>query len=110
MRSNRVQSLEEDVEWIADCMGYMEEKGFKTIELNTEAEQGCVAQVNAIAAQTIPRLQFGVSRHQYSWWASGLHSIRGSLRLRDYSRGAGGEWLRGVWLHFVAVKRARTHL
>jgi hypothetical protein len=32
-----VQSIEQHVEWIADCTGYMEEKGFKTIESNAGA-------------------------------------------------------------------------
>jgi cyclohexanone monooxygenase len=51
--SNMVQSIEQHVEWIADCMGYMEEKGLQSIEPSAEAEQQWVAQVNEIAAPTI---------------------------------------------------------
>ncbi len=53
MLSDMVQSIEQHVEWIADCTGYMEEKGFEVIEPNAEAEEGWVALVNEIADQTI---------------------------------------------------------
>ena len=51
--SNMVQSIEQHVEWIADCVGYMEEKGLQSIEPDAEAEDQWVAQVNEIASETI---------------------------------------------------------
>ena len=51
--SNMVQSIEQHVEWIADCVGYMEEKGLQSIEPDAEAESQWVAQVNEIAGETI---------------------------------------------------------
>ncbi len=56
MLSDMVQPIEQHVEWIADCTGYMGEKGFKTIESNAGVEGGgWVALVNEIADQTIFR-------------------------------------------------------
>ena len=51
--SNMVQSIEQHVEWITDCIGYMEEKGARTIEPEAGAEESWGQQVNAIADQTI---------------------------------------------------------
>ena len=51
--SNMVQSIEQHVEWIADCVGYMEEKDLQSIEPNADAESQWVAQVNEIAGETI---------------------------------------------------------
>jgi cyclohexanone monooxygenase len=51
--SNMVQSIEQHVDWIADCMGYMEEKGLQSVEPDAQAEIDWGAQVNEIADQTI---------------------------------------------------------
>ena len=51
--SNMVQSIEQHVEWIADCVGYMEEKGLERIEAEATAEEKWGAQVNEIADETI---------------------------------------------------------
>ena len=51
--SNMVQSIEQHVEWITDCIAYMEEQGVCAIEPEAGAEQTWGEQVNAIADQTI---------------------------------------------------------
>jgi cyclohexanone monooxygenase len=51
--SNMVQSIEQHVEWISNCVSYMENKGLRRIEAEAEAEQAWGEQVNAIADQTI---------------------------------------------------------
>ena len=51
--SSMVQSIEQHVEWISDCMAYMEEKGFQSIEATYEAEDSWVAHVNEVADMTI---------------------------------------------------------
>ena len=51
--SNMVQSIEQHVDWIADCIGYMRENGFACIEANAEAEDEWVAHVNEVADATL---------------------------------------------------------
>jgi len=51
--SNMVQSIEQHVEWIADCVGYMEQEGLARIEAEATAEEKWGAQVNEIADETI---------------------------------------------------------
>ena len=51
--SNMVQSIEQHVEWITDCISYMEGQGASAIEPEAAAEQTWGEQVNAIADQTI---------------------------------------------------------
>ena len=51
--SNMVQSIEQHVEWISDCVSYMESRGLRHIEAKAESEQAWGEQVNAIADQTI---------------------------------------------------------
>ena len=51
--SNMVQSIEQHVEWIAQCVKHMEENRLNTIEPDSDAEENWVAQVNEIADETI---------------------------------------------------------
>ena len=51
--SNMVQSIEQNVEWIADCIGYMRENGFACVEASVEAEDEWVAHVNEVADATL---------------------------------------------------------
>ena len=51
--SNMVQSIEQHVEWITDCIAYLDEKGIRAIEPLPEAEARWGEQVNAIAEETI---------------------------------------------------------
>ena len=48
-----VQSIEQNVEWIADCIGYMRENGFACVEADVEAEDEWVAHVNEVADATL---------------------------------------------------------
>ena len=51
--SNMVTSIEQHVEWIADCIGFMRSAGFSTIEATPAAEDDWVAHVNEVAAATL---------------------------------------------------------
>ncbi|CAF1342753.1 unnamed protein product [Adineta ricciae] len=47
--TNMVVSIEQHVDWIADCLDYLRKNQFDTIEPSRESEDGWVNQVNAIA-------------------------------------------------------------
>jgi len=47
--SNMVTSIEQHVDWIADCLQHMREKGYETIEPSPEAQEDWVGQVSAFA-------------------------------------------------------------
>jgi cyclohexanone monooxygenase len=51
--SNIVTSIEQHVDWIADCIAYMRERDFPEIEATHEAQEAWVAEVNAAADRTI---------------------------------------------------------
>ena len=51
--SNMVPSIEQHVNWIADCIEYLREQGVGSIEATAEAEDAWVAHVNEIAEQTL---------------------------------------------------------
>ena len=51
--SNMVLSIEQHVDWIADCIGYLREHGLDTIEATPDAEAGWVAHVNEVADATL---------------------------------------------------------
>jgi cyclohexanone monooxygenase len=51
--ANMVTAIEQHVEFIADCLDYMERHGYARIEATVEAEEAWVAHVNAIAEETI---------------------------------------------------------
>ena len=51
--SNMAVSIEQHVDWIADCLGHLEANGFETIEPTALAESGWVQHVNDCAAITL---------------------------------------------------------
>ena len=59
--SNVMLSIEQHVEWIADCLAYMEDGGFERIDADLEAEARWTRQVEELVARSI------VGRTN-SWW------------------------------------------
>ena len=51
--TNVIKSIEHQVEWIAECIRYLDEHGHATIEATEQAESNWVAIVNAVAEQTV---------------------------------------------------------
>jgi cyclohexanone monooxygenase len=51
--SNMIVSIEQHVDWISDCIGYMRERGLATMEARQEAEENWVAHVNEVAHTTL---------------------------------------------------------
>ncbi|MEM7466689.1 MAG: NAD(P)/FAD-dependent oxidoreductase [Pseudomonadota bacterium] len=51
--SNMVPTIEQHVEWISDCIKYVSDKGFETIEAELAEEQAWVEHVNAVADTTL---------------------------------------------------------
>jgi cyclohexanone monooxygenase len=51
--SNMIVSIEQHVDWIADCLAYLRERGLDTMEAKKEAEDSWVAHVNEVAYTTL---------------------------------------------------------
>tara|TARA_B100000678_G_scaffold140223_1_gene116995 strand:+ start:4343 stop:6022 length:1680 start_codon:yes stop_codon:yes gene_type:complete len=51
--SNVVVSIEQHIDWIADCIEHLERKGFATIEAEPAAQQRWMAHVDEVAAMTL---------------------------------------------------------
>ncbi len=51
--SNMIVSIEQHVDWIADCLAFMRGRGFATMEATKEAEDKWVAHVNEVAQMTL---------------------------------------------------------
>ncbi len=51
--SNMIVSIEQHVDWITDCIGYMRERGLAAMEAEREAEDKWVAHVNEVAHGTL---------------------------------------------------------
>ncbi|MGX1321087.1 cyclohexanone monooxygenase [Bradyrhizobium sp. USDA 377] len=51
--SNMMVSIEQHVDWIADCLTHMRERGLATIEAGRDAEEKWVAHVNEVAEGTL---------------------------------------------------------
>src|SRR4051812_28013521 len=51
--SNMIVSIEQHVEWIADCLAYIRDRGLDTIEADKGAEDKWVAHVNEVAYTTL---------------------------------------------------------
>ncbi len=51
--SNMIPSIEQHVNWIADCIAYMRERGLSRIEAQAHAEDAWVAHVNEVASMTL---------------------------------------------------------
>jgi cyclohexanone monooxygenase len=51
--SNMIVSIEQHVDWIADCLNFMRSRGLASIEASREAEARWVAHVNEVAHTTL---------------------------------------------------------
>ncbi len=51
--TNMLPSIEQHVEWIAECISYLAEHRLHTVEATTAAEDAWVEQVNAVANRTL---------------------------------------------------------
>ncbi len=51
--SNMIVSIEQHVDWIADCIAHMRDRGLSTIEATPEAEEKWIAHVNEAAEGTM---------------------------------------------------------
>lgn len=51
--SNMIVSIEQHVDWIADCVAYMRDNGLETMEADGNAEDKWVAHVNEVASTTL---------------------------------------------------------
>jgi len=51
--SNMIVSIEQHVDWIADCIAWMRDRGFEAIEARKDAEDKWVAHVNEVAHTTL---------------------------------------------------------
>jgi cyclohexanone monooxygenase len=51
--SNMMVSIEQHVDWITDCIGYMRDRDFEVMEAKREAEDNWVAHVNEVAHTTL---------------------------------------------------------
>jgi cation diffusion facilitator CzcD-associated flavoprotein CzcO len=51
--SNMVPSIEQHVEWIADCLVFSRQHQYSTVEATPDAENGWVSHVNAVANSTL---------------------------------------------------------
>ena len=51
--TNMPMSIEQHVEWIADCIGYMREEGYRLIEPTADSESQWVSQTNMLADQML---------------------------------------------------------
>jgi len=51
--TNMLPSIEQHVDWIADCIGYMRERGLARIEPTIDAEDEWVSHVNDVANRTL---------------------------------------------------------
>jgi cyclohexanone monooxygenase len=51
--SNMIVSIEQHVDWIADCVAWMRDRGLEAMEANGDAEDNWVAHVNEVAHTTL---------------------------------------------------------
>jgi cyclohexanone monooxygenase len=51
--TNVIVSIEQHVEWVADCLAYLRERGIERIAPTAQAEEEWVAHVNAVADRTL---------------------------------------------------------
>jgi cyclohexanone monooxygenase len=51
--SNMIVSIEQHVDWIADCIAHMRARGFEAMEASKDAEDKWVAHVNEVAHTTL---------------------------------------------------------
>jgi cyclohexanone monooxygenase len=51
--SNMIVSIEQHVDWIADCLTFMRRRAFTSMEASREAEEKWVSHVNEVAHMTL---------------------------------------------------------
>jgi cyclohexanone monooxygenase len=51
--SNMIVSIEQHVDWISDCIAYVRDRGFDSLEAEKDAEDKWVAHVNEVAFSTL---------------------------------------------------------
>ena len=51
--SNMVFAIEQHVDWIADCVAWLQQQGWASIDADGQAQEDWVAQVNALADRTL---------------------------------------------------------
>jgi hypothetical protein len=51
--TNMLPSIEQHVEWVADCIGYLRDKGLSRIEARAEAEENWVTHVREVAGGSL---------------------------------------------------------
>ena len=51
--TNMLPSIEQHVDWVADCIAYLREKGFSRIEAQAEAEENWVSHVRDVAGLSL---------------------------------------------------------
>lgn len=51
--TNFVAAMEQHIEWIADCIGYLREHGHRTIDANHDAQQDWIDHATALVAPTV---------------------------------------------------------
>jgi len=56
-----IVAIEQHVEWIDDCIGYMEERGMNVIEANREAQDRWMEHVTEVAEGTV----FPLAKNSY---------------------------------------------
>ncbi len=72
MKSNMVTAIELHIEWIANCLTYIAERGIGMIEPQADAEEKWVRHVNEVADGTLfPKADSGT-------WAPTSRASRGS--------------------------------
>ena len=64
--SNMIVSIEQHVDWIADCLAYLRAQGLGAIEATADAEEAWVAHVNEVGHATLyPHRQLLVHGRQH---------------------------------------------
>ena len=53
VKTQMIASIEQHVDWIADCIGHLRQKGFDRIEASPQAELDWVEHVNKVADSTL---------------------------------------------------------
>ena len=74
--SNMIVSIEQHVDWIADCIAWMRDRGFEAIEARKDAEDKWVAHVNEVAHTTLyPQANSWYMGRQHPGQAADLHAL-----------------------------------
>ena len=78
---NMALSIEQHVEWIADCIAYLREHGLDAIEATRDAEDAGSQHVNEVADETLFTAgELLVHRREHPGQAARVHALRGRLR------------------------------